>query len=567
MRRRTRSQVATLMVGPTLLACDGAIADSVDTPPIKLTDVTVESGLSFIHTNGAAGERWMPETLGSGVAFLDYDGDGLQDVYLVNGSSWRSEPHEDPSTDRLFKNDGAGGFVDVTNAAGLSVPSYGMGVTAADFDADGDVDLYLTAVGENRLLRNDLGRFVDVTGVMGLSGEEHKSGTPWSTAAVWFDADRDGWLDLFSCNYVVWSRPVSLGSPAADRPTRYSSPEAHEGSTCRFYRSRQGGSFEDATSRVGLENASGKTLGLLADDFDGDGWADLFVANDLVRNFLYRNQRDGTFEDLAVDAGVAYDEFFEARAGMGLDVSSVTGRPQLSIAIGNFDGEPVSLHTQVGEWRFQDLTRSAGLWRATLPLVTFGLAFADLDLDGFQDLLLANGHVEPSIRQFVPAARFEQPPSVFRNNGRGAFENVTESVGPDFGRPIAGRGLAVADFDDDGDWDVLVTTNGGRPKLFRNDTDRVQRPARVRIRGRHPNEGAIGAVVWAFAGDLRQRFAVRSSSSYLSQSQTNPLLIAFDQVATIDSIRVHWPDGLTSVHSDIPVGHDTTLNHPRRDAS
>ncbi len=511
---------------------------------LRFTEVSAAVGIDFVHETGAFGQKWMPETMGSGGGFLDYDGDGWPDIFLVNGSRWAG--HEGGgarATSALYRNAGDGTFEDVTAAAGLDISLYGMGAAVADFDADGDPDIYLTAVGENRLLRNDAGRFEDVTRAAGVSGNTPGGPAPaWSTGAVWVDVDRDGWLDLFVCNYVQWTPETDLFTTLDGETKSYATPEQYHGESCRLYRNLDGRRFADVTGAAGVENPQGKSLGIAVEDLNDDGWPDLVVANDTYANFLYLNDGDGTFTDVAVRAGVGYDEFGRARAGMGVDVAAVGEDGSLAVVIGNFSREPLSLYTQIGDGLFQDRAGVARLSRPSLLPLTFGVAFADLDLDGYLDLVAANGHIEPTINQVQQDVMFAQPLQVFVNTGDGRFAEGGDDLGEAFRKPIVGRGVATADVDRDGDLDVLVTVNGGRPLLLRNDVPAADaRWIRLVLRGDAPNPDALGALVTVFADGRVLRRMVRTGSSYLTQSETNPLLVGVGGAAGADSIAVRWP--------------------------
>jgi hypothetical protein len=538
---------------------------------IRFKDVTSEAGVDFIHETGAFGQKWMPETIGSGAAFLDYDVDGWPDLLLVNSTTWPGRAGGRRPTSRLYRNLGDGRFEDVTRAAGLDIPLYGMGIAAADYDADGDPDLYLTAVGDNKLLRNDGGRFTDVTALTGTSGNRPGEDAPpaWSTGAAWLDVDRDGWLDLFVCNYVQWTPETDLFTTLDGTNKSYATPHQYDGESCRLYRnqggepSARGPGFIDVTDAVGLANPEGKSLGVAVEDFNGDRWLDIVVSNDTYQNFFYLNDGDGTFTDHALPAGVAFDEYGRARAGMGIDVADVTSSGRLSIAIGNFSNEPVSLYTQIGDGLFQDLAGSARLTRSTLLPLTFGLLFADLDLDGYPDLLLGNGHIEPDINAVQGDVTFAQLPQLLQNDGRGQFVDVTGQVGGGFDQPIVARGIATADIDHDGDLDLVISVNGGPAKLLRNDlpTDGA-RWLRIRLIGAAPNRDAIGAVVTLYAGETAQRRMVRTGSSYLSQSELNPVILGLGEHAAADSLVVRWPGGGISRHGRAEAGSELVINEP-----
>ncbi len=547
--------------------------EAAESPAFHFVDVTRESGIDFTHVTGAFGEKWMPETLGSGGGFLDYDGDGWLDILLVNSAEWPGREAGTPAHSHLYRNRGDGSFEDVsvpTGVAGLTSGVYGMGAVFGDYDGDGDPDVYLTAVGENLLLENRGGRFRKVEGAAGATGDPPDPEAPpaWSTAAAWLDADGDGYLDLFVCNYVRWTPETDLFTTRDGVTKSYATPEQYDGESCRLYRNRDGSRFEDVTEVAGLENPDGKSLGVVAADFDDDGWPDLFVANDMQPNFLYLNRGDGTFEDVALSAGVAFDEFGRARAGMGVDVGDVTGSGDLSIAIGNFSNEPLSLFTPVGGGVFQDLAGSARLTRPTLLPLTFGVAFVDLDLDGYQDLVTANGHIEPEIAGVSQDLEFEQAPQAFRNTGRGSFVEVTDRSGEDFARPGVGRGLAFGDFDADGDPDLLLTVNGGPPRLLRNETPResLGNWVTVSLEGAWPNRHAVGATVTLFAGERSILRYVRAGGSYLSQSATNPVVVGMGPVAQADSLVVRWPRGArTTLEGPLRAGDRLVAVEPAPD--
>jgi len=509
---------------------------------LRFTDVTEAAGIEFTHVTGAFGDKWMPETMGSGGIFFDYDTDGWTDILLINGAEWPGHESGKGATPRLYRNNGDGQFTDVTASSGLTFSVYGMGATAGDYDGDGDPDLYITAVGNNRLLRNDDGVFRDVTAAAGVTGNGERSGAPpaWSTSAAWVDVNRDGWLDLFVCNYVQWTPETDLFTTLDGVNKSYATPEQYQGESCRLYRNHGGRRFSDATREAGLLNHDGKSLGIAVADFNGDLWPDLVVANDMQPNFLYLNNGDGTYTDVATRAGVGFDEFGRARAGMGVDVADVNGDGRLSIAIGNFSREPVSLYTQIGDELFQDRAGAARLTRSTLLPLTFGVLFVDLDLNGAVDLILGNGHIEPDINAVQQDITFEQVPLLFLNDGSGRFTDVGAKVSDVFSRPLVARGIATADYDRDGDIDVLLTTNGSTPVLLRNDLPTANWIS-LRLRGDAPNGDAIGAVVTVYAGSAVQRRMVRTRSSYLSQSEIQPLLFGLGERSAADSVAIEWP--------------------------
>ena len=517
-------------------------------PGFTLTDVTAAAGLAFRHNNGAFGRKLLPETLGSGCAFLDYDGDGWQDILLVNGMHPRDR-RKAPSTLRLYRNNRNGTFTDVTRAARLDVELYGMGVAVGDFDNDGYSDVLVTCVGQNRLFRNTgKGTFVDVTRVSGLGGREG-----FSTSAMWVDIDRDGFLDLFVCNYVRWSAEHDVFCSLDGKQKSYCTPEAYRGETCWLFRNRGNGTFEDVTATCGIFDSSSKSLGVALIDHDQDGWPDLFVANDTQPNKLYRNLRNGTFRDVALEAGVALNEDGKARAGMGIDVAEIGHSSRPTAAITNFEGEMIGLYQQVEAGRYEDVATRAGVGGPSRNSLGFGCVFADLDLDGGVDLIVANGHIDDTVRNIRGNVGHAQPPQLFLNQGQGRFREAGALVGGGFAAPKVGRGLACGDFDGDGDVDVLLTTNNGPAYLFRNDVTAGQRSLRFRLVGTRSNRDAIGASVRIFHDGTSQARVVKSGSSYLSQSEL-PVTFGVGRRDRIGRVLITWPNGSTQEFKDVETG-------------
>jgi hypothetical protein len=524
--------------------------DAQGAPGFRFTDVTAQSGLQFRHNNGAYGGKLLPETLGSGCAFLDYDNDGWQDILLLNGMDWPGHAKQ-RSTLKLFRNNRNGTFSDVTRAAGLDVEIYGMGVAAADFDNDGFTDLFITCVGQNRLFRNTgKGTFVDVTKASGLGDR-----SAFSTSAMWVDIDRDGRLDLFVCNYVRWSAEHDFFCSVDGKRKAYCTPEAFHGDTCWLFRNRGNGTFEDVTETSGIFDTSSKSLGVAMIDADADGWPDLFVANDTQPNKLYRNQRNGTFKEVAVDAGVAFSADGKARAGMGVDAADFENSGHSGFAVTNFDNEMIGLYRSIGQGRFEDVSVRAGVGAVSRNTLGFGCAFADVDLDGALDLLVVNGHIDETVRQIQGHAGYAQPAQVFLNQGGGAFRDAAAAVGGGFNTPRIGRGLAVGDFDRDGDLDVLMTTNGGPAVLFRNDQTAGRRSLRIKLTGTKSNRDAIGALVRIFHGGTSQSRMVKSGSSYLSQSEL-PVTFGVGTRDLVDRVVVSWPSGATQEFKSVATGKE-----------
>lgn len=531
---------------------------------LRFTDVTEAAGIAFEHVTGAFGKKWMPETMGSGGGFLDYDSDGYPDLFLVNCCQWPGrEDSEGRSHSALFRNRGDGTFEDVTTQAGLNITLYGMGCAFADYDGDGDPDIYLTAVGPNRLLRNDNGRFVDVTEEAGVDGNAPDAEFPsWSTSAAWLDYDRDGWVDLFVCNYVKWTPETDIFTTIDGKTKSYATPQQYEGDSCRLYRNINGMRFEDVTVASGVFNNEGKSMGVAVEDFNDDGWPDLVVANDTQPNFLYINRADSDnpgFVENGIAAGLGKDEAGRARAGMGIDIADYGNNGRLGVIIGNFSREPLSLYTQLDDTLFQDQAGRARLTRKSLLPLTFGVLFGDFDNDGFLDLAVGNGHIEPEINNIQREITYAQPPQLFLNDGQGLFIDASDHCGEPFQVPIVSRGLATADIDRDGDLDLLLTTNGGKPCLLRNDLPPdAPRAALIRLRGSGPNTGALGARVVAQTGEIVQRRYVRTGSSYLAQSE-EVIAIGVGQHGKVDGLTIHWPDGSTGRYENLVSGKVVTI--------
>jgi enediyne biosynthesis protein E4 len=513
----------------------------------RFTDVTSQAGLHFHHNSGAFGGKFLPETLGSGCAFLDYDRDGWQDILLINGADWPGHK-KTRTTLRLYRNNGNGTFSDVTTRAGLDVELYGMGVAVGDYNNDGYPDILITCVGQNRLFRNTgKGTFVDVTKAAGLGKREG-----FSTSALWFDYDRDGRLDLFVCNYVKWSPEHDVFCSLDGKHKSYCTPEAYRGATCWLFRNRGDGTFEDVTAASGIFDSSSKSLGVALLDEDHDGWPDLVVANDTQPNKLYRNQHNGTFKDSAVEAGIAFSSEGKARAGMGVDAADFENSGNDGVGITNFDNEMIGLYRVSGKG-FEDIAPQSGVGLASRNSLGFGCSFFDVNLDGWLDFAVANGHIDETVRNIRGNVGYAQPPQLFLNRGKASFQDVAAEVGGGFDLPKVGRGLAYGDFDRDGDLDLLLTTNNGPVYLYRNDQLSGYRSIRFRLVGTKSNRDAIGAVVRVFAGGLVQSRMIKGGSSYLSQSEL-PATFGLEKRDQIDRVVIDWPSGQTEEYKHLRAG-------------
>ncbi|HKS77088.1 MAG TPA: CRTAC1 family protein [Terriglobales bacterium] len=525
-----------------------SFAQSTPSLPFRFVDVTKTSGIQFQHNSGAYGGKLLPETLGSGCAFLDYDGDGWQDILLINGMDWPGHKRAN-SPLRLYRNNRNGTFSDVTRSAGLDIEMYGMGVAVGDYNNDGFPDILITCVGQNRLFRNTgKGTFTDVTRSSRLAGRQS-----FSTSALWFDYDRDGLLDLFVCNYVKWSAEHDVFCSLDGKRKSYCTPEAYHGETCWLFHNRGDGTFEDVTAASGIFDSSSKSLGVAMFDYDSDGWPDLLVANDTQPNKLYRNQHNGTFRDVAVDAGIAFSAEGKARAGMGVDVADFDNSGSFGAAITNFDNEMIGLYRASGHGNFSDVAASSGVGLASKDKLGFGCVFFDADLDGALDLAVVNGHIDDTVRN-VRNVGYSQPPQLFLNNGKGGFREVGAQAGGGYAAAKVGRGLAYGDFDRDGDLDLLLTTNNGPAYLYRNDQIAKNHSLRVQLVGTKSNRDGIGAMLKLISGDLTQTRMVKGGSSYLSQSEL-PVTFGLGKRDRADQLVITWPSGRTEEFKNLSPGH------------
>lgn len=540
-------------------------------PPLRFTDTTEAAGIDFTHENGAYGDRLLPEAIGSGVAVFDHNNDGHQDILLVNSTWWPGhEAGKEPPRLALYRNDGSGHFTDVTEEAGLDIELYGMGVAVGDYDNDGWADVFITAVGRNRLFRNKAGRFQEVTQVAGVGGLERD----WSTATAFFDANNNGLLDLYVGNYVEWSPEIDfeIDFRLTGLGRAYGAPNHFNGVHGYLYRNNGDGTFTDVSAQAGIEvaepatgRAVGKALGVVLVDYNHDGAMDLVVANDTVRNFLFRNRGDGTFEEVGAFEGIAFDRDGQATAAMGIDAGWFRNDEDIGVAIGNFANEPSSLYaTADGQPPFADEAMIEGLAGPTRLTLTFGVLFLDVDLDGRLDLIHANGHLEPEINSVHPSQHYKQPGQLFWNCGEGCPTRFMEIPDPGaLASPKVGRALTYGDFDGDGRLDLVVTQNGGPAVLLRNDQDLGHNWLRVRLVGTQSNRDAIGAEVRLRAGGITQRRRVSPTRSYLSQIE-RPVTFGLGDLAAADveGLEIRWPGGLTQQVEVEAINTELTVEEP-----
>jgi hypothetical protein len=524
--------------------------------PIEFTDVTSQAGIHFKHSTGAFGKKYLPETMGSGVCFIDYDNDGWQDIFFVNSMDWPGHKSGGKSLPALYHNNHDGTFTDVTQQAGLAFETYGMGCAVGDYDNDGFDDLYLTSVGSNHLYHNlGNGRFADVTAKAGVSDPG------FSASAMWFDYDHDGKLDLFVTHYIEWSIDKDQYCSLDNKNKSYCTPQTYKGESSTLFHNKGDGTFENVTQRAGLHDPTGKSLGVAMVDYDNDGWFDLFVSNDTEPNKLYHNNRDGTFTDVATLAGVAFSESGRIRAGMGVDAADYDDSGRASLLIGNFTNESMALYSGDGSGLFTDEAPVSGLAQMTNQSLTFGTFFFDYNLDGLLDIFAANGHVSDDIAVVQPTVRYAQQPGVYRNKGGKKFEDVSSKLGRALRVPVVARGAAYGDFDNDGDLDLVITANNGAARLLRNDNGNANDMLRVKAVGTRSNRDAIGAKITLSTNKGGHLFAVvKSGSSYLSQSEL-PVTFGLgrpepDKIVKLD---IAWPSGRKESISGIKANESITV--------
>lgn len=518
--------------------------------PIHFTDITAQAGIHFRHNSGAFGKKYLPETMGSGVCFIDYDNDGWQDILLVNSMDWPGHKTS-KSYPALYHNNHDGTFTDVTRQAGLDIEIYGMGCAVGDYDNDGHDDIYITALDGSHLFHNlGNGKFADVTAKAGVSSPG------FATSAAWFDYDNDGRLDLIVDHYIDWSVANDQTCSLDGKHKSYCTPELYKGQSITLYHNEGNGRFKDVTKSAGLYDPSGKSLGIALIDYDNDGWLDLFITNDTQPNKLYHNNRNGTFTETGFAAGVAFSDAGKARAGMGTDAADYDGSGRQSLVVGNFTDESMALFHNDAQGLFSDQAVSSGIGLPSTKSLTFSTFFFDYDLDGLPDIFALNGHVADDISAVQPTLSYAQPPLLFRNIGHGKFEDVSQRVGAALRQPVVGRGAAYADIDNDGDLDLLLTTNNGPARLLRNDNGNQNDMLRVKTIGTRSNRDGIGArVLLTTSTGQHMSEMVKSGSSYLSQSEL-PLTFGLGKPdpGKLIHLEILWPSGhkdsLSNIHPD-----------------
>ena len=536
------------------------ISQAIAKPLPQFVDITTQAGIDFEHNSGAFGQKYLPETMGPGCAFIDYNNDGWQDILLVNGKDWPNHTTQRRQTMALYRNngdsngDGIPEFIDQTTSAGLDRPFYGLGVAVADYDNDGDQDFYLSCLDLDRLFQNQGdGSFLDQTEKSGIRNPS------FGTSCAWFDYDNDGYLDLFVANYVEWSIEADLFCTLDGTHKSYCTPESYNGQSSKLFRNRGDGTFADVSRIARIEDKTSKSLGVCIFDFNMDGLADIFEANDTQPNKLYQNNGDGTFIEQGMIAGVAFSEDGKATGAMGVDAGDYDGSGRESLVIGNFSNEMINLYHNEGSF-FIDDAPIANVGSSSLLTLTFGCFFFDFDLDGQLDIFTANGHLEDEINTVQSEVTYAQTPHLYLNTGNGAFIDVVAKIGPDLQRPIVGRGTVHGDIDNDGDWDLLVATCNGPVYLYRNDAitpENINVPSWIKVLlvGTESNRNGIGAQVSILTVKGKQTRTLRSGASYCSQSELS-LIFGLGEATQVERLDVRWPPTLK--HRQ---GHRTVLQN------
>ncbi|MEM8486377.1 MAG: CRTAC1 family protein [Bacteroidota bacterium] len=552
----------TLMFGILLVTTSCEKAPASEQPaasetaiPFTLSQATAEAGLAnFTHATGASGEKWFPETMGSGAAIVDIDNDGWQDILLVGGATWTAD--DTTPALLLYRNNQDGSFSDISKAAGLSgMQAYGFGVATADYDNDGDQDIALTTLEGTRLLQNNEGVFINVSRQAGLA-----VATDWHSTALFFDADRDGWLDLYLGGYVDWSPEDDIFCTLDGTNKSYCTPELYNGTPGTFFYNNGDGTFSDQTAARGFADAPGKTLGAAMLDYNKDGAPDLIVSNDTQRDLLYENDGTGIFTEKGQLSGIAFDENGKARAGMGIDTGFIDGGNDETVFVGNFSKEMIAVYHHIGDGLFVDRAARSKIGRPSLLTLTFGLALLDIDLDADLDLFTANGHLQVEIENTQEGIAYKQTPHLFLNDGTGVFSDVADRL-TNF-PALVGRGIAYGDLDNDGDLDVLITENGGPAFLWRNDLSQAANYLRIKLAGTSSNRDALGSLVELYAGGTKQIRYTRTGSSYLSQSETIATF-GLNITTVVDSLRITWPSGKQQLQTNVQANQLLMLTEPQ----
>ena len=547
-------KITVIFAFTIFISCESKQPTSANTSQVYFTDVTATAGLdSFRHVTGAVGDKWFPESMGSGGGFIDYNSDGWPDILLVGGGVWPEKNVAVTPGLFLYHNNQDGTFKNVTAAAGLDdIHTYGFGITVADYDNDDDQDFFFTTIWKNHLFRNDGDTFTDVSLSSGLEND-----SLWSTTAIFFDADQDGWVDLYVGSYVDWSPENDIWCTLDGNTKNYCTPELYNGIPSRFYRNNGDGTFTDNTEQAGFLPAPGKMLGATELDFNNDGWPDLAVASDTQRDLLYVNNGNGTFKEIGAVSGMAYDENGRARAGMGIDAGVVDNSGKETIFVGNFSKEMIGVFRyQYGDF-FEDRAALSKIGRPSLMTLTFGLFLFDAELDGDLDLFTANGHVQIGIEHTQDGIYYREPSHLFINDGDGQFADIVPIIGGALSKPIVGRGAAYADYDKNGTLDIMVTENGGPVHLFRNDSD-VHNFLRVNVKSISSNRDGLSTKLIGITKNNRMQRRVKTGSSFMSHSETT-ITFGLGNDEVLDSLYVYWPNGSMETFHNIYSGQEINI--------
>lgn len=520
------------------------------TIPVHFTDVRKEAGITFLQDSTQTDEKYYLETMGTGVGWLDYNQDGLMDLFFVQSAATDAYKPARPLRSALYRNNGDGTFTDVTDKAGVGgAGHYGQGVAVGDYDNDGYPDLYVTGYGRAILYHNNGdGTFTDVTAKAGVADEGQ-----WSTSAGWFDYDKDGWLDLVVTNYIEWSPKNNLW--CGDRRPGYRSycnPNNYKGEKTKLYHNNHDGTFTDVSDISGVGKPVSKGMGVVLADFNNDGWPDIAIANDTWPNFLFLNKHDGTFQDVSLTSGMAASEDGRYEAGMGIDAADVDGDGWLDIYVTHLDLELNRLYHNNHDGTFDDYTYQSGLGNKAMLFSGVSMKFLDYDNDGWEDIVQLNGAMLDNVNLYHAEVSYKEPLLMFRNVGKGQFENVSAALGPDFARPIAGRGIATADYDNDGDIDMAINNRGDYPELLRNDGGNANHWLEILLIGTKSNRDGIGASLKLTSEGFTHVEQAKGGMGYMSASDPR-ILFGLGKRTKIDSLEITWPSGHIDKLTSVPV--------------